>query len=173
MINKMPYVVASVFAVGIYAGTFINSSQDMSVSAEQLTHVTEKLEDVTSQLISLNTVVTSLQSGASEQDQWIDNPVQTYQDQPMVKNNKTIHSGIPGPVSTLDGSDELTDSQKRLHDELSQRIESASYGGFAMDDLLSELNNMPSKSQQALMTKVTELVNNGTLDPKKFTEGTY
>lgn len=65
----------------------------------------------------------------------------------------------------------LTPRQQQLYNDLSQRIESAPYGGFTMGNLQSQMADMPNEYQAMLLAKVVDLVNSGKLDPRQFVEG--
>jgi hypothetical protein len=67
----------------------------------------------------------------------------------------------------------LTPEQQQRYADLSQRIESATYGGFTMRDLQSQMVDMPREYQAQLLAKVVDQVNSGKLDPRRFVEGSH
>lgn len=173
MLNKTLVLITATGATGILIGTLINPSTDWLATAKNINTTTEKLEDITSRLDLLSTLVTGMQSynnsqGNPQSELTHEPPLQT-----MTSGEKVIHDNTSAASALHYDTDKLTPELKELYSELNQRIETAPYGGLTMDSLLSEMQNMPNKHKQKLMAKVTELVNNGTLDPKKFVEGTY
>lgn len=64
----------------------------------------------------------------------------------------------------------LTPTQEQLYNDLSQRIETAPYGGLTISELVSEMQmaDIPQEYRVKLFDQVSMLINSGKLDLQKF-----
>ena len=147
------------------------------VTSEVPTHqVSERIGSLASPTVPQVSVVTSgsqsKTTGPVNNDQ---PPGRSRQSQaePISINTDASSSKTTGQNLKSEASIALTSDQQLRYNDLSQRIETARYGGFTMGDLQTQMADMPREYKGKLLEQVVKLVNSGELDPKKFVEGVH